>query len=289
VPRAGYPGRHGVEFAADAPIPGPWPLIPGPWPPRSVFLLEPQRTNFDLHFSLGPFPVRVHPMFWVVSLILGAGSFQNPSPPVEVLLWVVVVFVSIVVHELGHALAMRWYGSDARIVLYAFGGLAIQEDSLWGNVSSYGSVRSPRQQIVISFAGPAAGFIVAGLLLLALRISGQQIHLIPWFVPFAFEPGIANEKLNLIVYDLLFVNVVWGLVNLLPVFPLDGGQISRAVFTAVSPYGGERQSLALSIAVAVALAVFAAVVIQDFFMVLLFGSLAFTSFQLWQAHGGGRW
>jgi Zn-dependent protease len=256
-----------------------------------VFLFEPQRTNFDLHFSIAGFPVRVHPMFWIMTLILGAGGFGAQVPPVYVLLWVVVVFVSILVHELGHALAMRWYGWDARIVLYAFGGLAIQEEGLWGSMQSYGRVRTPREQIVVSFAGPAAGFVLAALVLGVLALTGHRISIIPWIMPFEVEPAIANDKLAVLVHDLLFVNVVWGLVNLLPVFPLDGGQIARAVFVAANSYQGERQALVLSLVVAIGVAVGALFLLrgEGLFTALMFGSLAFTSFQLLQQLGGRGW
>ncbi|MCH8921713.1 MAG: peptidase, partial [Planctomycetes bacterium] len=107
-------------------------------------MAEPPKTQFDLHFSLFGFPVRISPWFWAMSLLLG---FRLGNPKL-LLMWVGVVFVSILIHELGHALAMRYYGWNARITLYAFGGLASYESN-WSMQQGHSS---PKSQILISLA-----------------------------------------------------------------------------------------------------------------------------------------
>jgi stage IV sporulation protein FB len=72
----------------------------------------PPPTRFDLRFSILGFPVRVHPLFWVIALLLGSGSGNL----FYMLLWVIGVFISILIHELGHALAFRRYGQEAEII-----------------------------------------------------------------------------------------------------------------------------------------------------------------------------
>ena len=67
-----------------------------------MFQAAPQ-TRFDLRFNIAGFPVRVHPLFWVIAILLGSGSDNLLMIPV----WIVIVFVSILVHELGHAFAFR--------------------------------------------------------------------------------------------------------------------------------------------------------------------------------------
>jgi stage IV sporulation protein FB len=62
---------------------------------------EPPPTQADLHFRLFGIPVRVHPFFWVATLFLGMAG--KTADPVNTLIWVAVVFVSILVHEFGHA------------------------------------------------------------------------------------------------------------------------------------------------------------------------------------------
>lgn len=252
-----------------------------------MFIGEPAPTQADLHFRIFGFPVRVHPFFWVVSLLLGMGG--GAADPAKTLVWVGVVFVSILVHELGHAFLQRFYGGRPWITLYSFGGMASCNDC----------DRSPRSQIVISLAGPVAGFLLAVWLILLMRAMG-------YYVGFALdEQGIdrALSKLAIerVVYqplgpfylffrpaesplltelvgDLLQVNILWGIVNLLPVYPLDGGQIARELFTLGNPRQGVAQSLQLSIGTAVLLAVYA-ITRQNFYVCLMFGFLAYSSYQ----------
>jgi hypothetical protein len=78
--------------------------------------------------------VRIHPAFWLIAAILGFDAEQFDA--VELLVWVIVVLVSILVHELGHALAVRRSGWVSRIILYHFGGLATIEsprEPTWGD------------------------------------------------------------------------------------------------------------------------------------------------------------
>ena len=90
-----------------------------------MLLGEPAPTQADLHFRIFGFPVRVHPLFWVVTVLLG---LQGRADPFETLVWVGVVFVSILVHELGHATLERTFGGHPWITLYSFGGLASCND-----------------------------------------------------------------------------------------------------------------------------------------------------------------
>ena len=99
------------------------------------------------------------------------------------------------------------------------------------------------------------------------------------------QQRVELSTLSLIALDNLeFINLWWGLVNLLPVFPLDGGQISRAFFTHWRPWDGFDVSLKLSLVVAAGVAYF---LFQRgmTFNALLFGSLAFDNLQALQ---GGR-
>ena len=241
-----------------------------------MLISEPAPTQADLHFRLFGFPVRIHPFFWVVSLILGMGGLgSGKADPTETLIWVVVVFVSILVHELGHAFTQRRFGGHPWITLYSFGGLASCNDC----------DRSPRSQIIISLAGPFAGFFLAGFvisILIALqRFRGFELDWVAvnW-VPF-------KSRLDVAVLFLLFVNIAWGLVNLLPIYPLDGGQIARELFTLGNPRSGIVQSLQLSAGAAVLVAVYA-LTKRDLFMCLMFGFLAYGSFQTLQMYRN-RW
>ena len=91
--------------------------------------------------------------------------------------------------------------------------------------------------------------------------------------------------LDLAVFFLLAPSMYWALLNLLPVYPLDGGQIAREVFTISNPNTGIRNSLILSIVAGAAVAIFA-LRRGDTFLAIMFGMLAFSSYQTLQAYSG---
>jgi Zn-dependent protease len=257
---------------------------------------EPPESAYDLRFRLLGVPVRVHPMFWFMALMLsGLGE------PLDVLIWVAAVFVSILVHELGHCAAFRWYGADAHVVLHGFGGLAIPHGVR--RVGRSGGGTWP--QVCISFAGPAAGFVLAALLLGGMWLAGLSPYLrlgSARLVEFGFTP-LPRDELTILLYYLLYVNIWWGLFNLLPIYPLDGGQISRALFAAANPREGVARSLTLSLVMAGGMGLWALwkvlraeppeqetglALAGRFWPVLLFGYLAWISYQALEQERGGR-
>lgn len=245
----------------------------------SVLLNEPPRSQYDLNFQVLGIPVRVHPMFWAGTLLLG---LRGNSKPVDMLFWIGACFLSILVHELGHALAANAYGWPPRITLHGFGGLATYQPTH----------RDRTAQILITLAGPGAGFLLALVVMGILVASGHAV----WFDR-SFEFGLPvqwelldSRQANILVNDLLYINIFWGLVNLLPIFPLDGGQIARELFEMASGTDGLRQSLWLSVIAAAVIAVLAFTRLGDQFLALFFGYLAYTSYTTLQAYfgpGGG--
>lgn len=186
-------------------------------------LAEPERTRYDLNFRLFGFPIRVHPWFWLGAALLGASALDRGI--IFMLIWIAVVFVSILVHELGHAVAFRAFGTGSHIVLYVFGGLAVP----WNDV------RFRWQRILIALAGPVAGFLLCAL-----------VYFSNLFAPWA---GISRPVASLYLY-LVFINLVWGVFNLFPVFPLDGGRVAQEVCGAIWRRNGLRIALEISIGVA---------------------------------------
>lgn len=240
-------------------------------------------TRFDLRFTLFGFPVRVHPLFWLIALLLGSGS----GHPLMILVWIAAVFISILVHELGHAFAFRRFGQPSSILLHMTGGLTIPESMPWGG--GYASVGlTPNQHIFVSLAGPFAGFALAGLVLAVGAALGGQIILTTIFdvipFPLIFIP-ILNGILTDIFVAFLWINIFWGIVNLLPVYPLDGGHVSRYFLIQRDPWNGLRASLWLSVVTGGALALSGLIFLGSLYMALLFGLLAFQSFQMLQAAG----
>lgn len=232
-----------------------------------MLFLEPTRTPYDLNLSVGDIPVRVHPSFWIFSAILG-------WPYVELgfgylLLWVGCMFVSILVHELGHVMMGRVFGRPAHIVLYAIGGLAI------GNFQ----VPSRWQRILISAAGPAAGLL---------------LYAAVWMIRRSLDPEvfIGRPYLVLLLFMLLWQNLIWNVLNLIPVWPLDGGHISREICTGFFRRNGLWLSLGLSFVLAGLGAVYSLLCaarrdlpypsVDPVFSGIFLGLLAIQSFQLLQ-------
>ncbi len=263
-----------------------------------MLLTEPPPSQGDLHLRLFGIPVRVHPFFWVMAVLMGlGGGGKDGTRPAELLSWVAVAFVSILVHELGHAYLQRRYGGHPWITLHGIGGLAACDDC----------DRSPRAQILISLGGPVAGFLFAAAAVVAIRLSGHVIGLaredgIPFenmgvdSVPAVSLFGLnlywapfASKAANALMHNILFVNIVWGLINLLPVYPLDGGRISRELCTLSHPRRGIVLSLQISIGVAIAMAAVGLLVWQSWYTAAMFGYLAYINYQTMQAYQQNRW
>jgi Zn-dependent protease len=258
--------------------------VPFLFRPAVFNLAEPPPTGFDLRFRLWDIPVRVHPFFWLAALILFSPYLGAPSAPMLLAIWVAIFFFSILIHELGHAVVMKHYGDHPSIVLYAFGGLAIPSGSGFGDFYDAGwrprAKLNPIRKIQISFAGPLAGFIVAFVAILIARTFGVKI----WFEMFGYFPeiqveGVESFPLLFLLHQLVWINVFWGLINLLPVYPLDGGQISRELFVLSGAYDGIRKSLYLSMFVAIGAALFGWQMLGSLWMGIMFASLAFSSWQ----------
>ncbi len=154
-----------------------------------------------LRFNLFAFPVQVHWLFWVTCAILGGGFYARTAMDwLQIAVWTAVVFVSIMIHELGHAAVGRKLGARPSILLHGLGGLTILP----------GLKADRAQSILLSLAGPGAGLLLGILVLL-------------------FAPMLpTKEPLALFtISSLLFVNIFWSFFNLLPIMPMDGGQVMR--------------------------------------------------------------
>lgn len=240
---------------------------------------SPPPTRYDLRFNLAGFPVRVHPLFWLIALLLGSSGDITLLP-----FWVLAVFISIVIHELGHALAFRRYGLSSQIVLHGAGGLTIPQSAMWGNRWANVAL-GPNQEIFVSLAGPGAGFLFGGLIMGAVVLAGGSIftNKLLGFIPLpaaALLP-FGGRILNSFITILLWVNIFWGLINLLPVYPLDGGNIARYILLQIDPSNGIRKSLWVSVIVGGLVAV-ACLFRLQIYIALLFGLLAFQSYQMIQ-------
>lgn len=229
-------------------------------------LSDPGTTQYDLRFSVLGIPVRVHPMFWLIGLLLGSATPQLSL----VAIWIGCLFVSILVHELGHALAARSFGWSPDIVLHGFGGFARYSPG-------YGYTRG--RAIWITFAGPLAGFGLFAIVYAIHRgidfaFEGQQ----SWAM--TLVSGSAWPSIRFAITQLEWINLFWGLFNLLPVFPLDGGQICAELLNARTVHSGRVRAHQIGMMTAGLVAMFF-LSSNRLFGGLMFGSLAYQNYQIY--------
>lgn len=249
---------------------------------------EPARTPYDFQFNIFRFPVRVSAYFWLAAVIFGQGSASNGVP--ILFAWIAAMFLSILVHELGHTFAFRQQGISSHIVLYHFGGLAIP-DGHHGAWSSSLRRDDPRKDIFISAAGPGLEILSAIVLIFVINLAGYSVPVLPLVAPLLpAQTGelIPNETALYFVYYYCLVSIYWGLLNLLPVQPLDGGKIATSLMRMyLNPGVAVPYSLMLSIGVAGLIAIFA-LSNQRMFLGIMFGLFAYSNFQQLQMFQGPR-
>jgi Zn-dependent protease len=169
-------------------------------------------VRWALRFRIGGIPVRVEPAFVIVLLLLG---WAPGTTPALMALWVAVAFVSVLVHELGHAVAGRLFGDAPRIVLHGMLGYTVGS----------GASLSRGKSILVSLAGSLAGIIVLGLP--ALLLSGAVFPAGALNVVLAY-PSFFPTVWVLLAY-LAWANLWWSILNLLPILPFDGGRVATSL------------------------------------------------------------
>lgn len=166
-------------------------------------------------------PIKITPGFFItaaiIGLISGGGSLINTA------IWMVVILISVLVHEFGHAIAFLFFGGQPRIELIAFGGMTIPEGK---------RVKGWREFIVVAM-GPLFGFFL---------FVGASVLL---------QMPIRNLFLREFLLIFRFINLFWTFVNLLPILPLDGGQLVRIVLESMFGAKAWKITLYLSFFVAV--------------------------------------
>jgi stage IV sporulation protein FB len=156
-----------------------------------------------IRFSIFGIPVQIQPWFWITLAIIGGGGTANSREAVlRLALFMLAGLISILVHELGHALTGRAFGARSEITLEAFGGAA-----------TFAGARFTRpQHFLVTAAGPAAQILLGGAVYLLIPIL-----------------SIANSNICYFGLTLTLISFVWAVINLLPVLPLDGGQLVNAL------------------------------------------------------------
>jgi Zn-dependent protease len=197
-----------------------------------------------VHFRVFGFPVRVDPFFLIIVTALGLSTHTTLG---GIVAWFVVVFVSVLIHELGHAFAARAVGAEA---------IGIELQSM-GGLTAYRPRRalSRAEQIGVSLAGPFSGFALGTAALLLANV---------------LDVSITNSRDNVLLFDVLWVNFGWGLFNLVPVLPLDGGMVMQNLLPGNEPVRARRAAVLSLVILAVAAAVS---ISMDFFFGVLYAAL----------------
>jgi len=184
-----------------------------------------------VQFRLGSIPIRIRGLFLFMAVVLGS-RLQRPD---LIAIWVAIVLVSVLAHELGHALMGRRFGLEPQIELHGMGGT-----TSWVNGRDIGHARG----IAISLAGPFAGFGIAAVLFACER-AGLRPH----------------NPLAQLALDLAFqINFWWGIFNLAPMLPLDGGNVMRGTLNLLTKGRGEKPARAISVLMGGVLLAYAALV-----------------------------
>ena len=179
------------------------------------------------HLHVFGFPVRFEVWFWLTAAFIGIRYSQHLGYG---LLFLSLLTLSILVHELGHAFAYRHYGTESSITMQGLGGCTTAVDAR--HLHS-------KQRIVVSGAGVAAEMALLG---------GPA-----WILMQVWSPG---GWTGLILFWLFWINAIWALINLVPVWPLDGGHIMDDVIFLMTGEHKRQFVHQVSIAMSVVMIVF---------------------------------
>jgi len=203
------------------------------------------KTSIDVDFSF--------------LILVGLFVVLNYNPELGVhyaLLWLPIIFLSVLIHELAHAGAIAMFGFGAsQIILGGMGGVTINQRKA-----------KPWQNMIISVAGPASSFV---LMFLAMVASNTHV-------------GQTDKMLQAFLPLFALANLWWGMFNLIPVPPLDGGHATRDFFRM---FLSERTAfvvatwIAIVVGSGVAIYCFAQ---RQFFIALYIAWFVYMAFQRWQ-------
>ena len=195
-------------------------------------------------------PVVVRSSFILVAVLIGfLGRLGDITRTIT---WILIVFISILIHELGHAFAARRFSAQVAIEVNGLGGL-----TRW-TVDQ--ALLTPGRRAFIAAAGSAVGIVFGGAVWALASV----------FAP--FEPFVA-----FVLNSIIYVNLFWGLLNWLPIRPLDGGHLLESLLQKVAPERGE--AIAAVIFTATAAAALAVAIWQGFiFITVLAGWMLLNEF-----------
>ena len=183
--------------------------------------------------------VRMHITFilligWVAFIYWRQG--QSVAAAVAGIIFILAVFLCVVLHEFGHALAARRYGIKTRdIILLPIGGVARLE-KLPSN---------PLQELLVALAGPAVNVVIAATIFVWIRLSGS------------IEIFNFSATADPLLQRMLYVNLFMVAFNMIPALPMDGGRALRAVLAMLTEH---RRATQIAASIGQGIAVFFGIV-----------------------------
>ncbi|WP_069130431.1 site-2 protease family protein [Rhodohalobacter halophilus] len=196
--------------------------------------------------------VQIHWTFWLLFLFIGFMVYANDGSFADLILhfiFIIALFICVVLHEFGHALAARRYGVGTRnITLLPIGGVANLKDM----------PENPKEEFIIAIAGPMINVVIALLLWLIVPVDQFLVD-----DPELLEEQLSGITANNFLFHLFAVNVALVAFNMIPAFPMDGGRVFRAILST-------RMSRVQATRVATALGKFLALI---FFLFGLFSNI----------------
>ncbi|MBL4574678.1 MAG: site-2 protease family protein, partial [Opitutaceae bacterium] len=170
-------------------------------------------------------------------------------------------FISILIHEFGHALTgLRLGASNVQVSLYGMDGLARFDGAFFSRKSS----------ILMTAAGPGASIALAGVFFVVGKFLFST----------GFSPSYAWELVRYFFNVVILINIFWSIINLLPVLPLDGGQILSSI---LGP-GRVKQTCVVSFMTIGALAIFLWMWTGSYYNLIIMGFLASHTLNVWQSN-----
>ncbi|PKD43549.1 site-2 protease family protein [Rhodohalobacter barkolensis] len=162
--------------------------------------------------------VQIHWTFWLLFLFIGFMVLSNDGSYAD-LFWnfafITALFICVVLHEFGHALAARRYGVGTRnITLFPIGGVANLKDM----------PENPKEEFIIAIAGPLVNVVIALLLWMVVPLDQFLVD-----DPEMLEEQLVSINAQNFLFYLFAINVALVAFNMIPAFPMDGGRVFRAI------------------------------------------------------------
>src|SRR3970040_1943351 len=157
---------------------------------------------------------------WTLSLLIififyiNYKAGQNLTKILWSILFILCIFITVLMHELGHALTAKNFGIKTKdITLLPIGGLARLERL----------PEKPSEELMVAFAGPFVNIVLAFITSLFITLANTSEEMVA-----QLENGVTAGNFFLNFY---LVNIVLAIFNLIPAFPMDGGRVLRAILS----------------------------------------------------------